>query len=317
MKSIYENVLENETTISIIKFELNLSKDIIRNIIKRMNLIASRKDFVNHRITNIYNKEPLYSECERYSHLSRKERLNEGRIRNFGTWENYINSMENQYKESMLNIYGVEHSSQSEKIKEKIAQTNLKKYGVENVFQSEQIKEIIRQTNLEKYGTENPMQNEQIKNKSMETQKELYGKIAFIDSYKCKKYKCGDVYFDSQWEIYMYYYLVKNNIKFEYQYKFKYKDLNGKEHIYKCDFHLIDSDDFIEIKNPSFLTEDGKLRTIYKKGLTEKQLEERNMMEDCKMKCMEENNVKIITDISFYKNWFDENCKDLIIEQNH
>lgn len=28
-------------------------------------------------------------------------------------------------------------------------------------------------------------------------------------------------------------------------------------------------------------------------------------------------NVKIITDISFYKNWFNENCKDLIIEQNH
>ena len=41
------------------------------------------------------------------------------------------------------------------------------------------------------------------------------------------------------------------------------------------------------------------------------------MMEDCKMECMKENNVKIITDISFYKNWFDENCKDLIIEQNH
>jgi hypothetical protein len=119
MKSIYENVSENETTVPIIEFELNLSRDIIRNIIKRMNLIESRKDFVNHRITCIYNKEPLYSECKRYSQLSRKERLNEGRIRNFGSWENYINSMENQYKESMLKIYGVEHSYQSKEIKEK------------------------------------------------------------------------------------------------------------------------------------------------------------------------------------------------------
>ena len=294
MKSIYENVSENETTVPIIEYELFLNRNVIRKIIKRMNLIELRKQFINQGITKVYDKEPLYSECERYSKLTYSERLNEGRVISFGSWENYINSMENQYKESMLNIYGVENS-----------------------FQSEEVKKTIRQTNFEKYGTENPMQNEQIKNKSMETQKERYGKIAFIDSYKCKKYKCGDVYFDSQWEIYMYYYLLKNNINFKYQHKFKYKDLNGKEHTYKCDFYLIDSNEFIEIKNPSFLTEDGKLRTIYKKGLTKKQLEERNMIEDCKMECMKENNVKIITDISFYKNWFDENCKDLIIEQNH
>jgi very-short-patch-repair endonuclease len=31
----------------------------------------------------------------------------------------------------------------------------------------------------------------------------------------------------------------------------------------------------------------------------------------------QEHNIKILTDVSFYKNWFDENCKDLIIEQNH
>lgn len=317
MKSIYENVSEDETTISIIKFELNLSKDIIRNIIKRMNLPILRKDMVNNRISYIYNKEPLYSECERYSKLSRKERLNEGRIRSFGSWENYINSMENQYKESMLNIYGVEYSMQSKELKEKTAQTNIKKYGVINPFQSEEVKKTIRQTNFEKYGAENPMQNEEIINKSLQTQIKLYGKIAFVDSYKCKKYKCGDIYFDSQWEIYMYYYLLRNNINFRYQYKFKYNDLNGKERIYKCDFYLIDTNEFIEIKNPSFITEDGKLRTIYKKGLSGEQLKERDMIEDCKMKCMKEHNVKILTDVSFYKKWFEENCKDLIIEQNH
>lgn len=294
MKSIYENVSKNETTVPIIECELSLNRNVIRKIIKRMNLIELRKQFINKGITKVYDKEPLYSECERYSKLSYAERLNEGRVISFGNWENYINSMENQYKGSMLNIYGVENS-----------------------FQSEEVKKIIRQTNFEKYGAENPMQNKEINNKALQTQKELYGKIAFVDSYKCKKYKCGDVYFDSQWEIYMYYYLLKNNIKFEYQHKFKYKDLNGKEHTYKCDFYLIDSNEFIEIKNPSFLTEDGKLRTIYKKGLTEEKLEERNMIEDCKMKCMKENNVKIITDISFYKSWFDENCKYLIIEQNH
>ena len=172
-------------------------------------------------------------------------------------------------------------------------------------------------TLLTKLGLSQRMRTELTRGEAQAEELLTVGITPFIDSYKCKKYKCGDVYFDSQWEIYMYYYLLKNNVNFKYQYKFKYKDLNGKEHIYKCDFYLIDSNEFIEIKNPSFLTEDGKLRTIYKKGLTKKQLEERNMIEDCKMKCMKENNVKIITDISFYKNWFDENCKDLIIEQNH
>lgn len=247
MKSIYENVSENETTVPIICSELNFNKNLVGKIIKRLGLIELRKEFINNGMTKVYSKYPLYSECERYSKLSYAERLNEGWVRNFGNLENFYTIRSKHTKD-----------------------TNLKKYGVENVFQSEQIKEKIKQINIEKYGTENPMQNEQIKNKSMETQKERYGKIAFIDSYKCKKYKCGDVYFDSQWEIYMYYYLLKNNINFKYQHKFKYKDLNGKEHTYKCDFYLIDSNEFIEIKNPSFLTEDGKLRTIYKKGLTKK-----------------------------------------------
>ena len=46
MKSIYENVSENETTVSIIKSELNLSKDIVRNIIKRIR-IRQEKRFKN------------------------------------------------------------------------------------------------------------------------------------------------------------------------------------------------------------------------------------------------------------------------------
>ena len=131
MKSIYENVSEDETTVPIICSELNFNKYLVGKIIKRLGLIELRKEFINKGMTKVYSKYPLYSECERYSKLSYVERLNEGRIRNFGNLENFYTIRSKHTKD-----------------------TNLKKYGVENVFQSEQIKEKIKQINIEKYGTE-------------------------------------------------------------------------------------------------------------------------------------------------------------------
>ena len=74
-----------------------------------------------------------------------------------------------------LKKYGVEHSSQSEKIKDKSKATCLKKYGVENIFQSQEIKNKIKATCLEKYGVENSSQLEEIKDKIKATCLEKYG----------------------------------------------------------------------------------------------------------------------------------------------
>jgi hypothetical protein len=49
------------------------------------------------------------------------------------------------------------------------------KYGCENTFQSEKIKEKIRQTNQEKLGVDYPQQNKEVKAKTNKTCKEKYG----------------------------------------------------------------------------------------------------------------------------------------------
>ena len=57
----------------------------------------------------------------------------------------------------------------------KASKTNLEKYGVEHSFQSEEVKEKIKETTLERYGVANPMQNKVIRGQAQETNKEKYG----------------------------------------------------------------------------------------------------------------------------------------------
>jgi hypothetical protein len=108
-----------------------------------------------------------------------------------------INSLQKQ-KKTMLNIYGVEHPSQSiiikqkmketfikkygvdnpsktQEVKDKMKITNLKRYGVEFLVHNKEIKEKINCTNLKKYGCENPGQNDEVKNKIKNTNMIKYG----------------------------------------------------------------------------------------------------------------------------------------------
>ena len=66
-------------------------------------------------------------------------------------------------RQTYFNKTGYDYNSQNPEIKQKIKKskikTNLEKYGCENVFQNPEIREKMRQTNLKKYGCENPTQN--------------------------------------------------------------------------------------------------------------------------------------------------------------
>ena len=75
----------------------------------------------------------------------------------------------------MLERHGVEHSFQSQEIRDKSKATNLEKYGLEYASQSEEVKIKMKATNLEKYGFENPFQSEEIKDKCKETCLKNYG----------------------------------------------------------------------------------------------------------------------------------------------
>ena len=78
-------------------------------------------------------------------------------------------------RETNLERYGVEYSSQNENIKNKIKETNIERYGVENTFQYKDFIEKSKKTNLDRYGVEHVTQNIEIYNKIRETNIERYG----------------------------------------------------------------------------------------------------------------------------------------------
>ena len=78
-------------------------------------------------------------------------------------------------KQTCIDKYGVEHSSQSQKVRDKFKQTCIDKYGVEYPFQSQKAKDKSKQTCIEKYGVESPMKSQEVKDKSKQTCIEKYG----------------------------------------------------------------------------------------------------------------------------------------------
>ena len=66
-----------------------------------------------------------------------------------------------KYKNTCMNIYGVDNVSKINKIKDKKRQKSINKYGVDNVFKSNEIKEKIKLTNLKRYGVENFIQSKE------------------------------------------------------------------------------------------------------------------------------------------------------------
>jgi hypothetical protein len=78
-------------------------------------------------------------------------------------------------KESMVERYGVEHSLQSEDIKNKTMKNNSNKYGHENPFQVQKFKEKANDSMIEKYGVKHSFEREEVREKSRNTCLERYG----------------------------------------------------------------------------------------------------------------------------------------------
>jgi hypothetical protein len=101
------------------------------------------------------------------------------------------------YKETIMNKYGVKHISQLQEIKDKKVTNCLNKYGVKHINQLQEIKDKIRETNklnyfklnnklppslidqkqvlFDKYGTYNYRSSDYIKNKIKQTVMDRYG----------------------------------------------------------------------------------------------------------------------------------------------
>lgn len=173
----------------------------------------------------------------------------------------------------------------------------LKKFYEEH--SGESIKQLLyANTCLQKYGKDNIFKVE--------------GFIKKTRTKQAKKRIFEGKYFDSKWEIYYYFYLKDNKIPFDTQIPFEYVDACEKNHLYFCDFYRKDLDEYIEIKNPKMIDEDGNLVALYSK-LENK---EEQIKLKAKTECMRKHKVKIISNISFYEKYFKENATSKIHTYN-
>ena len=178
------------------------------------------------------------------------------------------------------------------------------------------------QTCMKKYGVSNPSCSDEARNKISEKVKEScteerqkkieesklkkYGKRSITDSEKSMKsrienngslvvnhkYEYDNLQFHSSWELYYYIYekeILGNNISrgniFEYEF-------DGKIHRYECDFIVNDKN--VEIKGNQYLDENEELYFPYTKQTKIDSIEKQKQW-NAKQKCMEENNVQIIS----------------------
>lgn len=249
------------------------------------------------------------------------------RLERYGN-SNYVNV--EQRKKTNLEKYGVENYFE---LKDKIKECNLKKHGVPHYVNSEKRKKTM----YERYGGYT-WESKELRKKCDSTLRQRYGKklekitekgkktrldkyknenynnfqkhkqtcltIYGVDSYSktkefrkktAKKYFYDGIYFDSSWELYLWIYakdkgceIVKEPISFPYEY-------NGVTHYYFPDF--LYNGDLIEIKGGQFI-KDGHLINPYDREL--------DGLYESKQNCMKCNNVKLITDISFAKEYVDK-----------
>jgi len=96
--------------------------------------------------------------CSRKCQVSDPKRvikIKQTKLEKYGD-ENYNNIEKN--KQTCLNRYGVEYSTQISQMKENSKKTLLRKYGVDNASKSDYIKEKKKHTMLNNYGVEYPLQ---------------------------------------------------------------------------------------------------------------------------------------------------------------
>ena len=167
--------------------------------------------------------------------------------------------------------YNVDNPFRSAEFQEKAKSNFYKKYGVKSVFSVPDIRSRIEKTNLAKYGAKNAMQNPKIQQKLLDTiQKksnkpiksslelpevkakcdktnlEKYGTTIPMQTYdvwvkqSCKKSKyfaSDGTKLDSTYEVIVYEFCIRNNLKIERGIRIQY-EYEGQQHTTFIDFRI-------------------------------------------------------------------------------
>jgi len=167
-----------------------------------------------------------------------------------------------EYKNKMINLYGVDNPSKMTKIKEKrsnrlsnveyqqkLLDGIINKYGVDNVSKLESIKEQKKQTCFKNYGVENPSQNEELFFKSQKSGK----RIKFHENMK--------LYYRGTYEKHFLDFCYDNNLSIEKGITINFK-YNNKNKVYHSDFFIKEKNLIIEIKSSYYFSKYLELNKI-------------------------------------------------------
>jgi hypothetical protein len=171
-------------------------------------------------------------------------------------------------KQTNLEKYGVEHSTQSKEVKDKIKASVLKNYGVEHISYSKDIKDKTKKTCLIKYGVEAPSQSKEIMEKISKNAYKL--KDYIFPSGRVEKVQGTEplaldelIINEKVNEIYI-------NIGCKNVPNIWYNDENGKKHRHYVDIFVSSQNRCIEVK--STWTAEKKKDNIFLKQAAAKEL---------------------------------------------
>ena len=137
-------------------------------------------------------------------------------------------------KDALIKKYGG-CGNAVEKIKEKYKQTNIERYGVDNYASTRECRDKMKETCLERYGVDSYSKTDDFKNELASQQPEIRDKVNIAK-------KANGTFNTSSIEESFTAWLIKNNIKFERQYR------DPDRYPFNCDFYFPDKDLFLEIQ---------------------------------------------------------------------
>lgn len=199
-------------------------------------------------------------------------------------------------KDTTLKNYGVDNPAKSKEIYQKIKDTNISRYGHTCSRWGDNPSEKAKTTSIKNYGTEFPVKSKKFQEefksklldkygvdctfkinngyeKSKETRLKKYGSSMGLQAI----FHLDGLKFDSFWEVAFYVYHRDNNNEIIRDPCILFFTVNGKQHRYLPDFSL--NGKFFEIKSNYWIKKQSE-----------------GSYGEAKFRCMQENNVTIISD---------------------
>jgi len=287
----------------------------------RENWSDEKKKEVSDKLKQIHaeiNADPIRKQA-------RIDKIHEGLIKNFGSWENYVKylnesvkntlikkhgSLEEAYKANRLKFYnhleeqGITVEEYNAKLYQRVLESLSEIYGkkITNLNQLPNWREKLRET----WDNKTVEELNEIDERKRKTMMERYGVENPNDLNTYQKLYYKGLRFDSSWELFVYLYLVDNNIPFEFHKKNFYipYEVEGRKCRYYPDFII--NGKIYEVKGEQYFDENDIMINPY---------DETDKRPKYKQKCMAENNVTIIRkkDIKKYEDNFKKNHKDIIL----